>query len=168
MPIIVLLSGASASGKSLVAKKIDEGIHNVTVLSMDNFYKGLNEQEKKNPDEYNFDEPSALDYELFIDCVKKLKSSQPVEIPTYDFKTHSRNNDKINIEPTSVIVVEGILVLCNEELRKLADYKVFIDASPETRLFRRIQRDVEERGRCIDSVKKQYKKFVIPSYDTYI
>ena len=69
---------------------------------------------------------------------------------------------------TDVIVVEGILVLCNEELRKLADYKVFIDASPETRLFRRIQRDVEERGRCIDSVKKQYKKFVIPSYEKYI
>lgn len=168
MNILVLLCGASASGKSLVAEKIGSQMDNITNISMDNFYRGLSEADRKNIDEYNFDDPSAIDMDLFIDCICKLKNGMQVDIPVYDFKTHSRTDKKISINPTKIIIVEGIFAFYDNFLRETADIKVYIDATPETRLFRRIKRDVCERGRDIDSVEVQYKKFVLPAYEKYI
>lgn len=168
MPILILLCGASASGKSLVADKIGKYMDDITSISMDNFYRGLDENEKKNVDEYNFDDPNAIDIELFINCVYKLKNGISVNIPVYDFITHSRTNETILVKPTKFIIVEGIFAFYDKFIRDMADIKVYIDASAETRLFRRIKRDINERGRDIESVETQYKKFVIPAYEKYI
>ena len=168
MSILVLLCGASASGKSIVAEKIGNRMKDITSISMDNFYRGLTSEEKENVEEYNFDDPNAIDMDLFVDCIQKLKSGNKVNIPIYDFRTHSRTNDTIQINPSKIIIVEGIFSLYNEFLRGMADIKVYIDATPETRLFRRINRDVSDRGRDINSVEIQYKKFVLPAYEKYI
>lgn len=168
MPILILLCGASASGKSLVASKIGKYMNDITSISMDNFYRGLDDNEKKNVDEYNFDDPNAIDMELFADCIHKLKMGLSVDIPVYDFKTHSRTIEIIPVKPTKIIIVEGIFSFYDKSIRDMADIKVYIDASAETRLFRRIKRDIGERGRDIDSVEIQYKKFVVPAYEKYI
>lgn len=166
--IFIGITGGSSSGKGLVTELLIKSIPYTTKIPMDNFYKGLTDEQKKHVEDYNFDEPNALDLELFVDCITKLKQGHEVLIPTYDFKTHSRTNEKILIKPSKLMIAEGILVLCNEQLRKLFDIKIFIDADPETRLLRRLERDVVERGRCMKSIKFQYKKFVIPSFDKYI
>lgn len=168
-PFLIGISGSSGSGKTYVSDMIKKNIlESVVSISMDNFYKGLNESEKENVEDYNFDAPTALDLDLFIECIKKLKQGECTEIPTYDFKTHKRGKEKISIEPRKIIIVEGILIFCNDELRKLFDFKVFIDAEVSTVIFRRLERDLLERGRDFNSVKKQYKKFVQPSYEKYI
>lgn len=165
-PIIVGITGGSASGKSYVTDIMKKIIPDSTLLSQDNFYKGI--PDGVNPELYNFDDVNAIDYDLLIECVKKLKDGDQCNIPTYDFQSHSRKKEKILVEPSRIIIVEGILILCNESLRNLFDVKVFIDADPETRFSRRIQRDIKERKREIDSIIYQYRKFVKPAYDNFI
>ena len=168
-PFIIGISGSSGSGKTHVCQMIKKNINKpIITISMDNFYKRLNEDEKQNVESYNFDEPEALDIQLFIDCIKKLKQGEKTEIPTYDFKTHTRTKEKILIEPSKIIIIEGILIFCVEEVRKLFDIKVFIDAEISTIIFRRLERDLMERGRDFYSVKTQYKNYVQPSYEKYI
>lgn len=167
-PYIIGINGQTSSGKTRVTEMIKNSIEGITSLSMDNFYKGLNEVEKNNIENYNFDEPDALDLDLFMDCIKRLKNGEDVEIPVYDFKTHSRTDEKMLVKPSKIIIAEGILIFCTEELRKIFDMKVYIDASISTVIFRRLERDLVERGRDFKSVKTQYKKFVDPAYEKYI
>lgn len=168
-PYIIGITGSSGSGKTYVSKMIKNTIKNpIVIISMDNFYKGLNDVEKENVEEYNFDDLNALDLELFIECINKLKQGLEVEIPTYDFKTHKRGKEKILIKPLNVIIIEGILIFNNNELRNLFDFKVYIDAKISTVIFRRLERDLLERERDFKSIKTQYIKFVQPSYEKYI
>lgn len=160
--------GSSCSGKTSVTEILKKSIDNIVSISMDNFYKGLNDEEKKNPDLYNFDEPNALDIDLFIDCITNLKNGESTYIPVYDFKTHSRTNERLLINPSNIIVIEGILIFSTDKLRDLFDMKVYIDATTSTVIFRRLERDLMERGRDFRSVKNQYKNFVDPSYNKYI
>lgn len=173
---VVLVAGGSASGKSLVAQLIMETLKGKSVrcIEQDNFYREISRDENNEKralikeGKYNFDHPSAIDHELLLDTVRKLKSRQRVEIPQYDFATSSRKEEVTVIEPADVIVVEGILALYWAEIRQLANLKIFVATDSDVRLARRVQRDIEVRGRAVSSVITQYLRFVKDSHDFFV
>ncbi|XP_064411153.1 uridine-cytidine kinase-like 1 isoform X2 [Latimeria chalumnae] len=169
---VIGLCGGSASGKTTVANKIIEALDVpwVVLLSMDSFYKVLSkeQQELAAQNEYNFDHPDALDFELLISILRKLKKGKSVKVPVYDFSTHSRRKDWKIVYGANVVIFEGILAFANKELMKLLDMKVFVDTDSDIRLVRRLKRDIMERGRDIVGVIKQYNKFVKPAFEQYI
>ncbi|XP_022695414.1 uridine-cytidine kinase-like 1 isoform X3 [Varroa jacobsoni] len=171
-PFIIGICGGSASGKTTVAKKIIEALNVpwVTLLSMDSFYKVLNEEqhEAANKNMYNFDHPDAFDFELLIDTLKKLKEGKRVEVPVYNFVTHSREKRFKFMYGANVIIFEGILCFAHKELLEMMDMKVFIDTDSDIRLARRLKRDISERGRDLIGCLEQYERFVKPSYDLHI
>lgn len=171
-PLLIGLCGGSASGKTTVAKKIIEGlnVHWVSLVSMDSFYKVLNKEEKAaaNRNDYNFDHPNAFDFDLILKTLQELKKGNQVEIPIYNFTTHSREKETETIYGANVIVFEGILAFSSKELIDLMDVKIFVDTDADIRLARRVKRDICERGRTLDSVIDQYTKFVKPAFDYYI
>ncbi|CAD5110994.1 DgyrCDS345 [Dimorphilus gyrociliatus] len=166
------ICGGSASGKTTVATKIIESlsIQWVSLLSMDSFYKVLTEEQHKDAcnNEYNFDHPDAFDFELMIKTLKRLKKGKSIEIPIYNFTTHSREKEKKTLYGANVVIFEGILAFHSKELRDLLDMKVFVDTDADIRLVRRLKRDIGERGRDMTGVMKQYDKFVKPAYNHYI
>jgi len=139
----------------------------VSVISMDSFFKGLTHDQ--NPEVYNFDHPDAFDFDLLLDIVSKLKQGRNVQIPEYDFKTHSRvKGTSKEIYGADVVILEGIFVLYDDRLRRLLDVKLFVDTEDDIRLARRLKRDIIERGRTVDSVLKQYETFVKPAFENFI
>ncbi|XP_063079410.1 uridine-cytidine kinase-like 1 isoform X2 [Engraulis encrasicolus] len=169
---VIGLCGGSASGKTTVANKIIEALDVpwVVLLSMDSFYKVLSkeEQELAAKNEYNFDHPDAFDFELLVNVVKKLKKGKSVKVPVYDFTSHSRRKEWKTVYGANVVIFEGILAFANKDLLKLLDMKVFVDTDSDIRLVRRLKRDIQERGRDITGVIKQYNKFVKPAFEQYI
>jgi len=167
--IVIGITGGSASGKTLIAHKIakflEEKNKEVTLVSQDHFYKSV--PHGTDISTYNFDDPNALDLDELHQAVSILKYGRNVLIPTYNFKIHQRDGQQ-EIKTARIIIVEGIFVFNNSRLRDLFDLKIFVDASSEVRLLRRIERDIAERGRDISSIKKQYLAFVKPAYRTYI
>ena len=168
--IIIAISGGSASGKTLLCKEltkniIDRGL-SVSVMSEDNFYFGL--PDGIHPDEYNFDCPDSIDFKSMMNAIIKLKSGvDSVEIPVYDFTIHKTTGTTL-VKSSDVLIVEGILLFSEEELNKIMDLKIYVNASPEIRFARRIKRDITERGRDLDYVISTYLTFVKPSYEKYI
>lgn len=171
-PFVIGVCGGSASGKTTVAQKIIESLDVpwVTLLSMDCFYKILNEKQHDLAlqNEYNFDHPDAFDIDLMLDVLKKLKEGRKVEVPVYNFITHSREPITKTMYGANVIIFEGILVFHNPEVLKLLDMKVFVDTDSDIRLARRLKRDISLRGRDLEGVLKQYSTMVKPSYCNYI
>lgn len=170
-PFIIGVAGGSGGGKTTVCTAItrDVGLEWVSLVSLDSFYRCLSAEEKKNTSEFNFDHPTAFDWELLIETLQQLKAGKSVHAPVYDFKTHSRSTTQVKrIYGADVIIVEGIYVLYEERLRSYLDMKVFVDTSDDIRLARRLRRDIVERGRDIEGVLTQYEKFVKPAYDDYI
>ncbi|XP_022258382.1 uridine-cytidine kinase-like 1 [Limulus polyphemus] len=169
-PFIIGICGGSASGKTTVARKIIEALDVpwVTLLSMDSFYKVLDEEQHKlaHENEYNFDHPDAFDFTLLIETLRKLKEGKRVQVPIYNFVTHSRDKRMKTMYGANVIIFEGILVL-NKKLQ-IMDMKVFIDTDSDIRLVRRLKRDIMDRGRDLEGVLKQYNRFVKPAFDHYI
>ena len=166
--VIIGLGGCSGSGKTTVSRIIQSSSE-VTIISLDNFYKGLLDEDKLHPELYNFDEPGAIDFEYCINCLKELKMGNSVSIPVYDFKTHSRLEDQmLTIVPNKIIILEGILIYANDDLRKLFDVKIYVEATEATCIFRRLERDIRDRGRTLDFVRGQYKMFVEPAFHLYI
>ncbi|KPM11365.1 uridine-cytidine kinase-like protein [Sarcoptes scabiei] len=169
---LIGICGGSASGKTTVAKKIIEALDIpwVTLLSMDCFYKVLDQeqQEMARRNEFNFDHPDAFDFELLIETLRKLKEGKRVDVPTYNFVTHSREKMTKTMYGASVIICEGILIFAKKELVDMMDMKVFIETDSDIRLARRLQRDITERGRDLEGVVKQYNQFVKPMFDFYI
>jgi len=173
IPIYIIgITGGSASGKTTVSERIIQELDVpwVVLLSMDSFYKVLTpeQHELAEANNYNFDHPDSFDIDLVIETLKKLKKGIAVDIPIYDFKTHSRLKETRHIYGANIVVFEGIFSLYFEEIRKLMDLMLFIDTDSDIRLARRMRRDIAERGRDIDGVLKQYTKFVKPSFDDYI
>ena len=166
------ICGGSASGKTTVAQKIIEALDVpwVTLLSMDSFYKVLDEEKHilADENEYNFDHPDAFDFDLLIETLKQLKKGKCVDVPIYNFCTHSREKRTKKMYGANVIICEGILLFANKKLVEMLDMKVFIDTDPDIRLARRLKRDITERGRDLVGVVKQYNKFVKPSFDYFI
>ncbi|ATG97435.1 uridine kinase [Mesoplasma lactucae] len=168
---IVIIAGCSGSGKSTVAKKIANqilGDKSVDYISMDNYYKDLshlNEEERK---KVNFDHPDAIDTDLLVHDLNELKERHAVEIPQYDFVTSNRTKETKTIGPADVIILDGIFALHLKEIREMGDIKLFIKTADDVRFIRRLQRDVEKRGRSLESVVDQYLNVVRPMHQMFV
>ena len=168
--IVVLISGASGSGKTFLADQIlnQVGAENAVLLSEDFYYKDQSHLPMNIRETTNYDHPASLDHVLLVKDLMKLKKGESIEAPVYDYKVHNRSKDVKKLDSRSIIIVEGILLLSDPEVRKLADIKVFVDTPLDLSLTRRIGRDVSERGRTVHSVLAQYNKTVRPMFFEYI
>jgi uridine kinase len=168
--MIIGICGGTASGKTIFAKKIVElvGGDSIIYLEHDAYYKGLDQLPPELQKEKNFDHPDSLDNALFIQHLRLLHANQPIERPIYDFTKHRRTLDTYRIMPKPVILVDGILIFAIEELRQMFDIKVYIDAEADIRLARRLQRDIQERGRSPQSVLEQYLTTVRPMHRQFV
>jgi uridine kinase len=169
-PFVIGVCGGSGSGKTTVAKNILElaGRDRVAHLLHDHYYKDLGHLTYEERCQVNFDHPDSLDNELFKQHLRQLSEYQPVECPIYDFKTHRRTEQTFSIFPRQVVVVEGILIFADPELRSLMDLRVFVDTDADLRVLRRINRDVAERGRTLESVIDQYLTTVRPMHNEFV
>jgi len=169
-PIVIGIAGGTGSGKTTVANVILSrvGARHIAYLPHDAYYKDLHSLPSIQREIVNFDHPNSLDTELLIRHVQQLKQNQAIELPIYDFRTHSRTNQTTRIEPQPVIIVEGILIFADAELRALFDVKIYVDTDADIRFIRRLQRDIEERGRTTNSVIQQYLTTVRPMHLEFV
>ncbi|ACO63580.1 predicted protein [Micromonas commoda] len=170
-PFLIGVAGGTASGKTTVCDLIMHNLQEkrVVLIAQDSFYRGLTQEEHDNVSSYNFDHPDAIDVAALVETLKNLALRNKVEVPIYDFVTHSRKEDEsVTVEPADVIIVEGILVLAMQEVRELCHMKIFVDTDDDLRLARRLKRDTVDRGRSVDGVITQYTTFVKPMFDTFV
>lgn len=169
-PVVIGIAGGSCSGKTSVTRAIYDVFkdRSVVVIEQDYYYKDQSHMTFEERLKTNYDHPLAFDNQLLIQHINELLSYQPVEKPVYDYVQHTRSADVIHVEPRDVIIVEGILVLEDENLRDLMDIKLFVDTDSDLRIIRRIQRDIKERGRTADSVIEQYLTAVRPMHNLFI
>lgn len=169
--LVIGIAGGTGSGKTTVTLKILERLRvqeNVVVIQHDSYYKDLSEYHGLTPDKINFDHPDSLQTSLLVQHIKDLKREIPVSQPLYNFTTHSRMKETRLLEPQDIIIIEGILIFVEKELRDLMDIKIFVDTDADERLLRRIRRDILERGRSIDSVMNQYMSTVKPMHLEFV
>ena len=167
--LVIGIAGGTASGKTTLMKNlINEFGGEVTVLSHDNYYKRHDDMLYEERCKLNYDEPSAFDTSLMVYHLEQLRRGYPIECPVYDFTIHNRSDETVRLIPRKVIIVEGILIFENEALRNLMDIKIFVDADADVRLCRRIKRDVNKRGRSLESVLAQYQETVKPMHERYV
>ncbi len=168
--ILIGIAGGSGSGKTLVSNRIyeDIGSEKVTIIQQDSYYKELNHLTFDERKKQNFDHPDAFDSKLLFDHLIELLSGREIEQPVYDFKTHTRKKETIRISDNVIIVLEGILILHYPEIRNILDIKVYVDTDDDVRLIRRIRRDVEERGRSLNSILEQYENSVRPMHLQFV
>jgi uridine kinase len=169
-PIVIAVAGGTASGKTTVANEVFDrvGAEHIAYIPHDAYYRDLSHLSPSERARVNFDHPNSLETELLIQHVRELRASRAVEIPVYDFTTHTRRQDTRRVEPARVILVEGILVLVEPELRKLFDVKLYVDSDADVRFIRRLRRDIEERGRTVESVCEQYLATVRPMHLEFV
>lgn len=168
--IVFGVAGGTGSGKTTVARRILQavGVEQVAHLPHDAYYRDLQDLSLEERGRVNFDHPDSLETELLIEHIQTLLAARPVELPVYDFSRHGRTAETITINPSPFILVEGILIFTNRELRELMDIKVYVDVDADVRFIRRLSRDVEERGRSLDSVVKQYLETVRPMHLQFV
>lgn len=167
--IVIGIAGGTGCGKSTMINKIKEEFsEKITIISHDFYYKQHNDISFEDRKLLNYDHPNAFDTELMIEHIKKLAQGECIERPVYDFTIHNRIDETVTVKPAKVIIVEGILIFESKELRDLFDIKVFIDTDADVRIIRRIIRDVNERGRTLDSVVSQYLTTVKPMHEQFV
>ena len=167
--LVIGIAGGTASGKTTLMKNlISEFGGEVTVLSHDNYYKRHDEMPYEERCKLNYDEPAAFDTSLMVYHLDQLRHGHSIECPVYDFTIHNRSDETVRLVPRKVIIVEGILIFENRELRDLMDVKIFVDTDADIRLCRRIKRDVNKRGRSLESVLMQYQQTVKPMHEQYV
>ena len=167
--LVIGIAGGTGSGKTTLMKNIVQHFEgSVTVLSHDNYYRRLDHLPMEERVKINYDEPAALETELMVTHLQALRSGFAVDCPVYDFSQHNRSDETIRVVPQKVIIVEGILIFENEDLRNLMDIRIFVDTDADIRLCRRIKRDVNKRGRSLESVITQYQTTVKPMHDKYV
>ena len=167
--LVIGIAGGTGSGKTtLMNNLIEEFRDHVTILSHDNYYKRHDELTYEQRCQLNYDEPAALETDLMAAHLDQLRQGKTIDCPVYDFTQHNRSDQTIRIVPRKVIIVEGILIFENKELRDLMDIRIFVDTDADVRLCRRILRDVEERGRSLESVLSQYQNTVKPMHEMYV
>ena len=169
-PIVIAVAGGTASGKTTVATKILErvGAEHIACIPHDAYYRDLSHLPPSERERVNFDHPDSLETELLIKNLKALRAGRTVEIPVYNFTTHTRKQETRRVAPARVILVEGILVLAEPELRELFDVKLYVDSAADVRFIRRLRRDIEERGRTVESVCEQYLGTVRPMHLEFV
>ncbi|MBQ4600667.1 MAG: uridine kinase [Oscillospiraceae bacterium] len=167
--LVIGIAGGSGSGKTTLVKRLVEIFgDDVTVVSHDNYYKRHDELTYEERCLINYDEPDAFDTALMVYQLDCLLHGEAVECPVYDYTVHNRSNETIRMEPRRVILVEGILIFENQQLRELMDIRIFVDTDADIRICRRIRRDVRKRGRTLESVIEQYQATVKPMHEKYV
>ena len=168
--MIIGICGGTGSGKTTVANRILESVSNdeVVFLQQDSYYRNLDQLPLDYRNVVNFDHPGAIDNDLLIEHLRALKQGQPVELPLYDFKTHSRRTETLHVEPQPIIIIEGILIFAEPRLLDEMDIKVYVDTPDDIRFIRRLRRDVAERGRTVESVIEQYLATVRPMHAQFV
>ena len=167
--LVIGIAGGTGSGKTTLMKNLISRFADVvTVISHDNYYKRHDELTYEERCLLNYDEPAALETDLMAHHLELLRQGQAIDCPVYDFTVHNRSDETVHIVPKKVIIVEGILIFENKELRDLMDIRIFVDTDADVRLCRRIKRDVHKRGRSLESVLTQYQETVKPMHEQYV
>ena len=167
--LVIGIAGGTGSGKTTLMKNLIARFGDVvTVLSHDNYYKRHDELTYEERCQLNYDEPDAMETDLMVRHLEALKNWQAIDCPVYDFSVHNRSEETVRVVPRKVIIVEGILIFADEALRDLMDIKIFVDTDADVRLCRRIKRDVNKRGRTLESVLTQYQTTVKPMHEKYV
>ena len=167
--LVIGIAGGTGSGKTTLMKNLIQRFEDmVTVISHDNYYRRHDDMTYEERCQLNYDEPAALETDLMAAHLDRLRQGEAIECPVYDFSQHNRSDETIRIVPKRVIIVEGILIFENQPLRDLMDIRIFVDTDADVRLCRRIKRDVNKRGRTLESVLTQYQTTVKPMHDKYV
>lgn len=169
-PTIIGVAGGTGSGKTTLANKIREALtgEDIVTICHDYYYKCNDDLSMEERKKLNYDHPNAFDTDLMIEDLIKLKNGEAIDRPAYSFVEHNRLQEKVHVVPAKIIIVEGILIFENEQLRDLMDIKVYVDTDADVRLIRRLMRDVKVRGRSLDSVVNQYLSTVKPMHEQFV
>lgn len=166
---VIGIAGGTGSGKSTFTNRLKDALgDNIAVLYHDNYYNAQDDIPFEERKKVNYDSPDSLETDLLIKHVKALKRGESVECPTYDYTVHNRSKETVVVEPRKVLIIEGILALENEELRELMDIKIFVEADADERILRRVVRDVNERGRDVEDIARQYLETVKPMHYIHV
>ena len=165
---VIGISGGSGSGKTTIVRKISETIRDFVFIPQDNYYRSAEFINNSNITEFNFDHPNAFDSELMFQHLTALKEGRSIQMPQYDFVHHRRMEETVEVSPAKVIIFEGIMVFYEKAIRDLMDLKIYVDTPDDIRFIRRLERDVNERGRTQESVIKQYMEVVRPGHFEFI
>ena len=167
--IIIGIAGGTGSGKTTLTEKLKKEFgEDVSILYHDNYYRSHSEMPYEERAKLNYDHPDAFETELMIRDIEALRRGETIHCPVYDYTIHDRSSDTVEVKPTKVIIVEGILIFENKALRDLIDIKIFVDTDADVRILRRMMRDVKKRGRSLDSVVKQYLTTVKPMHEQFV
>ena len=168
-PIIIGIAGGTGSGKSTFTNRLKAMFGDeITVIYHDNYYRAHDEIPFEERKAINYDHPDSLETELLLEHLKDLKAGKSVQCPVYDFSLHNRSKEFTEIKPSSIIILEGILIMADERIRDMLDIKIFVDADADERILRRVRRDMEERGRDLENIMEQYLTTVKPMHYLYI
>lgn len=168
--MIIGICGGTGSGKTTIARRITEAVgrKNVILLEQDSYYRNLEDMPLDERRQTNFDHPDSIDSEMLMNHLKRLKGANSIEMPVYDFKTHTRLRETEHLEPKPVVIVEGILIFSEARVLSLLDVRVFVDTPDDIRFIRRLERDITERGRTVESVIAQYRATVRPMHYEFV
>ena len=168
-PLMIGVARGSGSGKTTICRQLADRFGAAAlVLSSDNYYRSQSHLSPAARAEVNFDHPDAIDFQLLADHLAEIRNGKAVEVPQYDFTTHTRHQHSANLDAPPILLVEGILLFVHDEVRQHFDLTIFVNAASETRYQRRLARDMEERGRTAESVEAQWKNTVVPMYDRFV
>ena len=168
-PLLIGIAGGTGSGKTTITEKIIEKFPDqITIINQDSYYRAFNDLPLKERAKINFDHPDSFDWLLLFKHLENLKNNVPIESPIYDFKNHCRSSATVLKKPAPIIIIEGILIFDNPQLRELMDIKIFVDTDSDIRILRRIERDIEERGRSLPSIIAQYYETVRPMHIEFV
>ncbi len=165
---IIGITGGSGSGKSTIVRKISEVVNDFVFIPQDNYYHSAEFVSNENITMYNFDHPDAFDTKLLHKHLSDLKAGKSIEMPLYDFVKHKRKTETVHVEPRPLVIIEGLMVLHDKMIRDLLDLKLYVDTPDDIRFIRRLKRDMNERGRTVDSVINQYLEVVRPGHFNFI
>ena len=165
---LIGVTGGSGSGKSTVVRRIKEAVDASVLISQDSYYKSAPFISNDNITAYNFDHPDAFDMDLMVENLTDLKAGRPIMMPQYDFVHHCRMDEMVRVEPAKLIIIDGLMIFYDKRIRDLLDLKLYVDTPPDIRFIRRLQRDIAERGRTVESVIEQYTEVVRPGHFSFI